>query len=1144
MKKLGLIFCLAILSSFIYAQYSGTPFYDYHYAVGDYVEIWLFDKGPKGEVAEYTALPGGNFAQGSNQRGDALGDTIRCNTSNRTIRNFATATFDQNEDFFLRYTYYLYEGKYILKFIGHNAGSWRDFTIYVKNADATSDIDTLTPSRGTGNAFATGEATAIGSREWFIDTEDTLVIPNDNLYVLEFDIPLSNQGYLGTFCLYPAFDGADLTPPTITTAPDVVVPNEEFQVTSNEDGYIAIVKNNILTSNSTLSTPGYGVVSKAAISNDAFIIDSRGAGENIAQNFSIPEIGDYFIYAVDATGNISDEHELNVADLIAPNLYLHSHYETDYPDGHFRASMDESGTIYLVPDTATKDDDLASIAYITENYSSGGGDAHFYIDVLDVELLPSDFLLFGEDESGNVSDSIVVTVKYDNIPPVLELISDDSVSIPQPFVVSLNEDGNAFLVEKSIPKDSIRAFAEEIENGGGDRDWIFGAAWLEPYTPDSINTTFLGMEGPLPDTFLIYGVDRNANVSDSILVYAYPDLTPPPSLIVHDIQASYEKGDTIMVETNKSILTFMAILAQYTAEQVVDSFMMGNEDFTDSVIGFQTRGDFYVPNVKYPLIISQSTKLDDYKIYALDANFAASPPSSTFAVTDTRAPWIKYEKYIEMIGTPINIEANESCMVYLCNPGTAPSADFESVSLESVDIAGEYDSNYDEWVWEDTISTYGIADGRYILYAVDYEGNVSDSNGIQIGEDTEPPVLQLTSSDNVVVGEPFTLTGNEDINVLLAREDITSDSIATIDFEQEDWEYNYDWVYAIAEIPEGMEGNLSTSELVLSGASLPDTFLIFGMDRAGNLADSIVVYVDEDPSAAPVLTVKNYQANFERGDTIIVSADKNVLDFLMTYSDITAQQIIDSNMAGNEDWVDSVIIESVDKDVLLANVDYHIILEPDLPLVECHIFAVDANLQFSTVSQAFNIVDTRAPKLEFNPMVTEGEHVYITSNEVGNAYIVSIGTNANVNDILAEELASDTLRHEWRWDHEKEMDVEVIRGSINTDGIAPGNYLVYAIDGVDNVSMAYNLTIVGLPGIEQQESLTLTIEPTLANDYITIKSNSNIGNYAIYSATGKLIVRSTYSTERINVADYESGLYIIAVQNQNGSYATAKFIKQ
>ncbi len=95
----------------------------------------------------------------------------------------------------------------------------------------------------------------------------------------------------------------------------------------------------------------------------------------------------------------------------------------------------------------------------------------------------------------------------------------------------------------------------------------------------------------------------------------------------------------------------------------------------------------------------------------------------------------------------------------------------------------------------------------------------------------------------------------------------------------------------------------------------------------------------------------------------------------------------------------------------------------------------------------------------------------------------------------------------------------------------------------DNVRVADNWAYVtsSTLGVNENAIVGLSIYPNPANNYFTVATTLNVEkNVAIYDLLGKQVINTTTSSE-INVANLNSGLYIVKI-TENGATATRKLI--
>jgi len=87
-----------------------------------------------------------------------------------------------------------------------------------------------------------------------------------------------------------------------------------------------------------------------------------------------------------------------------------------------------------------------------------------------------------------------------------------------------------------------------------------------------------------------------------------------------------------------------------------------------------------------------------------------------------------------------------------------------------------------------------------------------------------------------------------------------------------------------------------------------------------------------------------------------------------------------------------------------------------------------------------------------------------------------------------------------------------------------------------------NLVIDGILGLGDNNQNAFSVYPNPANDFINITSQtSGDKNVVVYNVLGKQVINTTINTERLDISNLNSGVYIIKI-SQNGVSSTKKLV--
>jgi hypothetical protein len=123
--------------------------------------------------------------------------------------------------------------------------------------------------------------------------------------------------------------------------------------------------------------------------------------------------------------------------------------------------------------------------------------------------------------------------------------------------------------------------------------------------------------------------------------------------------------------------------------------------------------------------------------------------------------------------------------------------------------------------------------------------------------------------------------------------------------------------------------------------------------------------------------------------------------------------------------------------------------------------------------------------------ITIGDKISATSNEDAGIYLVPLGTAKVKADIIAAAVANTSATAD-------------VAATLNTTGLALGNYIVYAIDADDNVSDASASITISAPDITAPVLTDVTAGPVPAGNTISAKSDENANVFLVPEGTAKV----------------------------------------
>ena len=200
------------------------------------------------------------------------------------------------------------------------------------------------------------------------------------------------------------------------------------------------------------------------------------------------------------------------------------------------------------------------------------------------------------------------------------------------------------------------------------------------------------------------------------------------------------------------------------------------------------------------------------------------------------------------------------------------------------------------------------------------------------------------------------------------------------------------------------------------------------------------------------------------------------------------------------------------------------------------VYAVDGFDNVSAASPVIAVVDLTAPILSdvtAGP-IEIGTDILATSNEDGMLYLVPDGTAANIGDISSAQVA-------------EVMVSAGVPGTLSTTGISAGDYVVYAVDGSDNISAASPvITVTAATYIDLNNTNTggVQLYPVHVLDVLHIKSSTPVSSVAVYTLKGSRVIHMNKNTDQVNMSRLQAGVYIVRIILENNEVYNGKVTKR
>jgi hypothetical protein len=180
--------------------------------------------------------------------------------------------------------------------------------------------------------------------------------------------------------------------------------------------------------------------------------------------------------------------------------------------------------------------------------------------------------------------------------------------------------------------------------------------------------------------------------------------------------------------------------------------------------------------------------------------------------------------------------------------------------------------------------------------------------------------------------------------------------------------------------------------------------------------------------------------------------------------------------------------------------------------------------------------DVTAPVLsDVTPGPIEaGTDINATSNEDGMIYLVPVGTGTTVGEIEAAKVAEATA-------------VAGVASTLATDGLPEGDYIVYAVDGSDNVSAASPAITISWAtyiDLNNADMNRVQLYPVNVTNVLHIRSNVQVTAVRIYSLQGSQVIHIAEPVDQVDMGHLNPGVYIVRVQLEDDQIFSGKINKR
>jgi len=487
----------------------------------------------------------------------------------------------------------------------------------------------------------------------------------------------------------------------------------------------------------------------------------------------------------------------------------------------------------------------------------------------------------------------------------------------------------------------------------------------------------------------------------------------------------------------------------------------------------------------------------DNVLYAIDYSGNISVVSPTIVTeADVIAP------VLSDVLDPVEIRDNstfisdESAMVYL-----VPEAVYADEAAIVAAALGEVAAGAGATAKINTNGIVSIGD-NYELYAIDCLGNISVAGTFAVIDDITPPVLNRVFATRES-GVNIRLRSNEDGWAYVVPEGTVADSASIA-------------AAAVGEVETviNKDKNISSTGLAINNDTT--AYWLFAIDLSGNISDTTFFKITPDVTA-PVVTLTN--------DTVQVGTDVSVTinEAGMAYL-VPAGTVADSA---------SITTDAVGE-VALAAATAGGISTVSLEAGNYELYAIDAVGNISDTAYVWLTIDDQtAPILSDVTASVDTKtdtEISATSDEDASLYLVPSGTAADKASIVAAAVVEAAAT----------ANTAVV---MDISGVELGDYKLYAIDAVDNISLPADVKIMSTVGIAENRSSQVGFYPNPVADVLHLMNAGSIQKIEIANILGQNVKILDVVNDIHDVSDLEAGLYFVRMHIE-GAVIVKSMIKK
>ncbi|MCH1918087.1 hypothetical protein L9G15_01430 [Shewanella sp. A3A] len=810
--------------------------------------------------------------------------------------------------------------------------------------------------------------------------------------------------------------------------------------------------------------------------------------------------GKYTVYLADAAGNWSA-----LTDVITIDTHVEAVTVADtlvVADEAVTFQANETGTAYLVAANATIADmaSLTSAAVAKVNVSAANTDTSFDTS----SVADNDYQIYFVDDAGNIS-SASSTVTLEATIPTGKVMLDSFVTLsgeslvnalPQITAVGSNGAYVVTWVGIDMTSNNQHVYAQRFNaDGTADSDIVDVSGQLGGSNFPIPQVTSVGTEG---DFVITWYADDSSDSTINVQRFNADATTSGELVTFHgefyaasvQVSAVGTEGDYVVTWASDSGTNDKVYVQRFNADGTVDNDLVA----LDAVL---VNGRFVMPQIAavgadgaYVVTWSGDSSDDDSQIYVQSFDADGNAAGAVVELNGVAGLHTDYMPQIAAVGTDgayvvtwYGSGDGNRTQIYVQRFGADGNADVGLVALNGV--TGSYNDENPQ------ITAVGT-DGAFV---VTWSGDSSDG-------DRQIYVQRFDALGNAE-GEVVALhgvTGNfDDSYPQITAVGTGGDYVVTWQGESAD---NGEQIYVQRF---NADGSPSGDRVALNGEAGYYDDASPQVSAVGTDGSYAVTWYGQNASGGYQIYVQHFNADGSMADKSLLNDPANdVVDVqssepgtaYLVDASATVKSVAQIEALSDNQW-NSVAVTAANTTTSIA--------ASGLADGTYYVYVADAVGNLGQLADVITIDTTPPVPTVSTQTVAEGDTITVTSSEVGTVYLVSA-------DVSVSSLSDITSLDDDQY-NQQAIDEANVSTAVGTDGLAGGEYVLYALDKAGNLSAASNNTVM----VRDESVVLFDLTTGLSSDHSSQTFSADEA-YTIY-----IKVDSDSYTVRFNTEERWSG---------------------